>query len=178
MLSRLRRGRLSRPLQEESFVVVVLVSQSCPSLWDPTDCSPPGSSVHGILQARILEWVAIPFSRESSLPRDGTWVSCIAGRFFIVWTTRDAGRALQTEMLQTSIPGDVEGPRILSWPPASKQLAQFTKHWFCPQRYLIRMTRLPSLKFGFSLDFTEKNIGSFQIHWPHNWIWVEGGWLR
>ena len=43
-----------------------LVAQSCPTLCDPTDCSPPGSSVHGILQARILEWVAIPFSRGSS----------------------------------------------------------------------------------------------------------------
>ena len=45
-------------------------------------CSLPGSSVHGILQARILEWVAIPFSRESSWSRDWTWVSHIAGRFF------------------------------------------------------------------------------------------------
>jgi len=44
--------------------------QSCPTLCDPTDCSPPGSSVHGILQARILEWVAISFSRASSRPRD------------------------------------------------------------------------------------------------------------
>ena len=45
-------------------------------------CSLPRSSIHGILQARILEWVAIPFSRGSSQPRDQTWVSCIAGRFF------------------------------------------------------------------------------------------------
>ena len=51
-------------------------------LWDPMDCSPPGSSVHGILQARILQWVAIPFSRASSRPRDRSQVSCIAGRFF------------------------------------------------------------------------------------------------
>ena len=178
MLSRLRRGRLSRPLQEESSIVVALVAQSYPTLWHPMDCSPPGSSVHGILQARILEWVAIPFSRGSSRPRDGTWVSCIAGRFFTVWTTREAGRARWAETLRTSIPGDVEGPRNLYWPPASTQLAQLTKHWFCPQWYLIRMTCLPSLKFGFSLNCTEKNIGSFQIHWPHNWIWVEGGWLR
>ena len=48
----------------------VLVLQTCPTLWDPMDCSPPGSSVHGILQARILEWVAIPFSSGSSQPRD------------------------------------------------------------------------------------------------------------
>ena len=45
----------------------VLVAQSCPTFWDPVDCSPPGSSVHGLLQARILEWVAIPFSRRSPL---------------------------------------------------------------------------------------------------------------
>ena len=53
------------------------------------DCSPPGSSVHGISQARILEWVAIPFSRGPSWPRDRTWVSLIAGRFFTVWATRE-----------------------------------------------------------------------------------------
>ena len=62
----------------------VLVAQSCLTLCDPMDCSPPGSSVHGILQARILEWVAIPFSRESSQLRDRIWFSCIAGRFFTI----------------------------------------------------------------------------------------------
>ena len=68
----------------------VLVTQSCLTLCDPTDCTSPGSSVHGILQTRILEWVAISFSRGSSWPRDGTWVSCIAGRFFTAWATREA----------------------------------------------------------------------------------------
>ena len=56
--------------------------------WDPMDWSPPGSSIHGILQARILKWVAIPFSRGSSQPRDWTQVSCIVGRFFSIWTAR------------------------------------------------------------------------------------------
>ena len=51
------------------------VAQSCPTLCHPMDCSLPGFSVHGILQARILEWVAIAFSRGSSQPRDQTWVS-------------------------------------------------------------------------------------------------------
>ena len=64
--------------------VKVLVAQSCPTLCDPMDCSPPGSSVHWILQARTLDWVPIPFSRESSQPRDGTWVHCIAVRFFTI----------------------------------------------------------------------------------------------
>ena len=58
------------------------VTQSCLILCDPVNCSPPGSSVHGILQARILERVDISFSRGSSQPRDRTRISCIAGRFF------------------------------------------------------------------------------------------------
>ena len=69
--------------------VKVLVTQSCPTLCDPKDCSPTGSSAHGILQARMLEWVAIPFSRGSSQSRDRTWVSRIAGRFFTVWATNN-----------------------------------------------------------------------------------------
>ena len=59
-----------------------LVTQSCPTLCDPVDCSPPGSSVHGVLQARILEWVDIFFSRESSWPRNQTCASCI-GRWIL-----------------------------------------------------------------------------------------------
>ena len=66
------------------------IPQLCPTLWDSMDCSLPGSSVHGILQARTLEWVAIPVSRGSSQPRDQTWVSYIEGRFFTVWATRRA----------------------------------------------------------------------------------------
>ena len=60
----------------------MLVAQSCLTLCNPTDCSPPGSSVRGILQARRLEWVAILFSKGSSPPRDQTQTSCIASRFF------------------------------------------------------------------------------------------------
>ena len=67
----------------------MLVSHLCLTLFDPMDYSLPGSSVHGILQARILERVAISFSRGSSWPRDWTWVSCITGRFFTVWVTRE-----------------------------------------------------------------------------------------
>ena len=63
----------------------VLVAQSSPTLCDPMDFSSAGSSVRGILQARILDWVAISFSRGSSWPRDQTWVSYIAGGFFTIW---------------------------------------------------------------------------------------------
>ena len=59
--------------------------QSCPTLGDPMDCSPPGSSVRGILQERILEWVAVPSSRRSPQPRDRSQVSPVAGRFFTIF---------------------------------------------------------------------------------------------
>ena len=66
------------------------VAQLCPTLCDPMDCSPPGSSIHGIFQERVLEWGAISFSRGSSQPRDWTQVSRTAGRRFTVWATREA----------------------------------------------------------------------------------------
>ena len=71
-------------------VCVCLVTQLCPALCDPMDCTPPGSSVQRILQARILQWVAIPFSRGSSRPRDWTQDSCLAGGCFTIWVTREA----------------------------------------------------------------------------------------
>ena len=64
------------------------VTLSCPTLCDLMDCSLPGSSIHGIFQARVLEWVTISFSRGSSPPRDQTQVSRIAGRCFTFWATR------------------------------------------------------------------------------------------
>ena len=77
-----------------SLMCMCVHAQLCLTLCNPMDCSPPGSSVHGISQARILEWVAISFSREYSLPRDRTHISCIsalADRFF---TTMPLGRCL------------------------------------------------------------------------------------
>ena len=79
-------GLLDKPedkgVRPKVVSVLCLVSQLCLTLWDPMDCSLSGSSVHGILQARILEWVAMPSSRGSSQPRDGSQVSLIAGGFF------------------------------------------------------------------------------------------------
>ena len=72
--------------------VKVLVAQPCLTLCNPVDCSPPGSSVHRIFHARMLEWVAMPSSRGSSQPRDQTQVSHIAGRFFTSWDTRETLR--------------------------------------------------------------------------------------
>ena len=74
----------------------VLVAQLCQTFCDSMDCNLPGSSVHGIPQARILQWVAIPFSRRSSWPWDWTPVSCIAGRFFTIWATKVKVRVPQS----------------------------------------------------------------------------------
>ena len=68
--------------------VKVLAVQSCLTLCSHIDCKPSGSSVHRISQARILEWIAISFSRGSSWSRDQIHISCIVGRFFTIWATR------------------------------------------------------------------------------------------
>ena len=108
--------------------------QSCTILCNLMDCSPPGSSVHGILQARILEWVAIPFSRGSSQPRDRTCIFCIVGRFF---TAEPSVRVLVTQSYLTlcdhmdcsppdsSAQGTFQA-RILKWvaTPSSRESSQ------------------------------------------------------
>ena len=95
--------------------MLCLVTQSCPILWDPMDRSPPVSSVHGILQARILEWVAMPSSRGFSQPRDWTQVSCIAGGFFTIWATREAQEYWSGLLIPSA--GDLPNPGIKPWPP-------------------------------------------------------------
>ena len=64
-----------------------MCAQLCPTLFNTKDCGPPGSSVQGISQARILEWVAISFSRGSSQPRDQTCISCVGGQILYHWAT-------------------------------------------------------------------------------------------
>ena len=81
----LLRHLLQRLLSESESEV----TQSCPTLCNPMDCSLPGFSVHGIFQAKILEWGAISFSKRSAQPRDWTPVSHIVGRRFTVWATRE-----------------------------------------------------------------------------------------
>ena len=74
-----------------SYIMCAKSLQSCQTLWDAMDSSPPGSSLHGSLQARILEWIAVASSRGSFRPRDQTGLSCIAGGFF---TTKPLGKPL------------------------------------------------------------------------------------
>ena len=106
------------------------VAQSCPTLWDPMDCSPPGFSIHGILQARILEWVAISFSRESSQPRDGTQVSCITGRCFNLWATREAGidKIYSKSWKEKNLPPRILYPARLSFKIGEKIISQTSKN--------------------------------------------------
>ena len=119
--------------------VCVLVAQLCLTLCDPVDHGLPDSSVRGILQARILEWVAIPFSMGSSQPKDSTRVSCIAGRFFTVWVTLEAlfplilssmkRRALHIQhyvfTILLRLPGHTE--RQYSQPPLKMDWDHFTE---------------------------------------------------
>ena len=88
MYNRIRHKRLFSLYKLKLYIKVSEVAHLCPILCNPMDCSLPGSSFHGIFQARILEWVAISFSR-SSQPRDWTWISCIVDRHFTIWATRE-----------------------------------------------------------------------------------------
>ena len=98
----------------------VLVIQSCPTLWPhglwtPGTVPLQGSSVHGILQARILECIALPFSRESSWPRDHTQIFCTVGRFFILWVTKDAsGKGCVNLFFLAAFTGE-QGQMISLW---------------------------------------------------------------
>ena len=91
---------------------VCSVTQLCPTLWNPMDCNPSGSSVHGILQARILEWVAMPSSRGSSWPRVWTHISCI-GRGFLYHCA-----ILSCSVMSDSLwPHGLYPARLLCWLP-------------------------------------------------------------
>ena len=105
-------------------------AQSFPTLSDPKDCSPPGSSVHGVLQARTLEWVAISCSRGSSQPRDQTQVSGTAGRLFTIWATREAHCLHQTSFLDgfSKTQGPFQSQRLC--PPVSLPKMTFLYEWY------------------------------------------------
>ena len=100
------------------------VTQSCPTLCNPMDCSLPRSSIHGIFQARVLEWVAVSFSRGSSWPRDWTWVFHIAGRRFTIWATREVNKAWLLGSAVVLLP--LRG-RFLRLPPHYPSLVR----WVC-----------------------------------------------
>ena len=101
LLSHMHTSRLLSTFTSyhQVLFVCVLVAQSCLTLCDPMDCNLLGSSIHGIFQARILEWVVISFSRGSSPPRDRTQVSRTVGKLFTVWATRGPQRRQSSPLL-------------------------------------------------------------------------------
>ena len=143
------------------------VAQSCLTLCDPVDCSLPGSSLHGILQARILEWVAISFSRGFSQPRDRTWVSDIAGRSFILWATREA-LSLSLEFAQTHVHWVVDAiqsshlllPRCLL-PSIFSSIRVFSNE----SAVLISWPNYWSFSFRISRSSEYSGLISFKIDW-------------
>ena len=119
-------------------LLCVLVTQSCPTLCDPMDSSPPGFSVRGILQARILEWLAIPFSRGSSQPRDWTWVSCIAGRFLTDWANREFGFCILTLYPANILKAFISLGSVFIDNFGASLVAQTVKHLFAMQETRVR----------------------------------------
>ena len=105
-------------------VKCVLVAQLCPTLCNPKGCSVPGSSIRGILQVRILEWVPIPFSKGSFQPKDRTHVSQISGRFSTIWATREA-HLNEKWKWSRSVVSDSSRPHGLTpWTPLSMRFFQ------------------------------------------------------
>ena len=107
--------------------------QSCATLWDPKDCSPPGSSVHGILQVRLLERVATPSSRGSSLPRDRTHISCVSritGGFLSTEPPGNRGETLMAD--QSGDPPGASGWRLWQHEPPGGSTPQ-ALFWPIPQ---------------------------------------------
>ena len=108
------------------------------------DCSPPGFSVHGISQARILEWVAISFSRESSWPRDRTHISCLAGRFFNIapwealtwhyWSFGEVSKPGSPGSLWTTVRSSDEGHH-LRMSPGQAFCLQPSVWWMCVEQF-------------------------------------------
>ena len=104
------------------------VAQSCPTLCNPMDHSPPGSSIHGLFQPRVLEWAAISFSRGSSQPQDQTRVSHIVDRHFTVWATREGSLVIMRCLDSTTDSMDMNLSQLWeivkykeAWPAAAQR---------------------------------------------------------
>ena len=143
--------------------------QSCPTLWNPIDCSPPGSSVQGIVQIRILEWVAIPFSRGSSQSREWTQISFIGGRFFTIWATREVKvyyHGLVSALTRGLDAKSRAGP-LPTLPPGSRQsLTCLSKPW--PQKKDFKGSLLSFLGLGGGRE-TDGETWVADGETPHNW---------
>ena len=137
----------------------MLVAQLCLTLWDPMDCSPTGSSGHGILQARILQGVAILFSRGSSQLRDRTQISCIAGRVFMVWATTEASGIKSSWFSSIIFPGDDCHSLLIHLPSYILHTTETALFQICKSENLLSSFLNPSMAsvnlklFSFTIDF-------------------------
>ena len=177
------RMRLQMEEKERSEVI-----QSCLTLFNPMDCSLPGFSMHGNFQAKVLDWVAISFSRGSSRPRNQTRVSWIAGRRLTLWVTREAhGRENKAQRCRIGVCSTVNGLEATAQPspPALPSLARMSAAgWLCFPRAGVWLgplcecgcgEREPSfvlvaaehLRRGVVQAHTEKRSG--QALWPDGW---------
>ena len=164
--------------------LLLLVIQSCPTLCDPMDCSMPSSSVHGILQARILEWVAPSFSRGFSQPKYWPQVSWIAGGFFTVWVTREATSGSPPlpdhKSLHICCCSVTQSCPTLCNPmdcsmPGSPVLHQLTElaqthvHWVCDAIQPSHPLVSPSPAFNLSQRQGFSSESALHIKWPKYW---------
>ena len=133
-------------------LLACLVAQSCPTLCGPMDCSPPGSSVHGIFQIRILEWIAISFSTGSAWPWDWTCVSCITGGFFTCWAIRKAP-LMGLYHPKTSTGPHLRASRPKSLPRPTRACPVFCFHTLC------ELSESPS--HGLLVHFHYRHAGTF-----------------
>ena len=163
-------------MREEGRRSEVSVTQSGPGLCDPVDCSQLSSSVHGIFLARILEWIAIPFSGGSSQLRDRTWVSCIAGRFFTVWAPREALKGKVVVQLPSRVWLFANPWTPLATRQASLSLTIFQSSpklmsiaLMMPSSYLILWHPLLLLPSIFPSTKVFSNESTVRIRWPKCW---------
>ena len=151
----------------------MLAAQSCPTFCNPMDCGLPGSSVHGILQTRILEWIAIPFSGGAFWPRDRTQVLFIAGRFFTVWATGKITLSLapvysfelkaQKWWPGFAIKNDEWCQVLLVFPRALSSKAPFPSHWV--DVWKATLVKTLNCNFLFSWMRTSESPSPIFFHW-------------
>ena len=151
-------------IQRSHWWFVCAVSlQLCPTLCNHVDCSPPGSSVHGLSQARIPEWVAVSFSRGSFRTGHGTQVSCFAGRFFTIWATRDILAISHSLFIDLSRKGfygisstciQRESESIWGWPSS-------------PDTVLLYPLSITQVTWHLAASFRTDNLNTVK-HWPES----------
>ena len=138
-------------------------------LCNPMDCSLPGSFVHGILQARILEWVAIHFSRESFWPRDWTQVSCTASTVFTVWATRISSVQSLSPVWLFATPWTVVYQASLSITSSQSLFKLMSIKLVMPSSHLILCRPLLLLPSIFPSIRVFSNESVLHITWPKYW---------